>query len=216
MEKETTEKIVHFDLCALKAARMKTEKKIKMKRKWRRAKKNGMTMKENSPLYWNSLRTNQIYTMYKLYTLSCVKREKKTGVMFKTATSLPIFVLVIHNTFAVAFVRMWMYTHHFNILRIHATNYLCDTDGIDTPPQIAHTKLYKRRKAHEYMLRLKERRKDREREREKRTHTNRVSRIHTEAVRQRIKHTVTLIWTHTQTVWCFISTLNTGRINTFK
>lgn len=52
----------------------KTKNETKMKEN---EKKNGMTMKENSPLYWNSLCTNQIHTMYKLYTLSCVKREKK-------------------------------------------------------------------------------------------------------------------------------------------
>lgn len=102
-------KIVHFGLCALGTVRMSNEtKKKKWNENWRRRENiSGMTMKENSPLYWNSLCTNQIYTMYKLYTLSCAKRsKKKSGVMFKTATSLPIFVLVIHNTFAVAFVRM--------------------------------------------------------------------------------------------------------------
>lgn len=214
MEKETKKNCSLWFVCIKNWREREWEtKKTKNETKMKENGKNGMTMKENSPLYWNSLCTNQIYTMYKLYTLSCVKR-KKTGVMFKTATSLPIFVLVIHNTFAVAFVRTWAYTHHFNILRIHATNYLCDTDGIDR---------------HHHRLPIRNTNADKhtntcfdwknEGKREKGTNTpewvgytqwqkDRESNTQAQALIQTRAHTHHLVFYHL--------TLNTGRINTFK
>lgn len=91
-----------------------------MRERREKRRKNGMTMKEirrYTEIHFARIK----FVIYNLYTSGCVNERKKktthnTGVMFKTATSLPIFVLVIHTIHL-----QWhsVRIHHFKYSRTH-------------------------------------------------------------------------------------------------